>query len=148
MHGVCLQMCPGCRTQKHRAEPGSGSGLGTRFRWLHRSCFLLWAHHPLPARSSPEAPPARDGICFSYHSFFFPSSTSSLCLCWSSGQQQSDESNSSTQKQPRVPVGMAMVVCSSTAARQCWRRGQEGSDGRAVHTCGVVTPELGWFKAD
>lgn len=49
-------MCPGCRTQKHRAEPGSGSGLGTRFRWLHRSCFLLWAHSVPPPPTSTEQP--------------------------------------------------------------------------------------------
>lgn len=144
----CVRAAGHRNTEQSRApaqawEPDFAGCTGAAFH-----CGPTASHHPLPARSSPEAPPARDGICFSYHSFFFPSSTSSLCLCWSSGQQQSDESNSSTQKQPRVPVGMAMVVCSSTAARQCWRRGQEGSDGRAVHTCGVVTPELGWFKAD
>lgn len=144
----CVRAAGHRNTEQSRApaqawEPDFAGCTGAAFY-----CGPTASHHPLPARSSPEAPPARDGICFSYHSFFFPSSTSSLCLCWSSGQQQSDESNSSTQKQPRVPVGMAMVVCSSTAARQCWRRGQEGSDGRAVHTCGVVTPELGWFKAD
>lgn len=144
----CVRAAGHRNTEQSRApaqawEPDFAGCTGAAFY-----CGPTASHHPLPAQSSPEAPPARDGICFSYHSFFFPSSTSSLCLCWSSGQQQSDESNSSTQKQPRVPVGMAMVVCSSTAARQCWRRGQEGSDGRAVHTCGVVTPELGWFKAD
>lgn len=144
----CVRAAGHRNTEQSRApaqawEPDFAGCTGAAFY-----CGPTASHHPLPARSSPEAPPARDGICFSYHSLFFPSSTSSLCLCWSSGQQQSDESNSSTQKQPRVPVGMAMVVCSSTAARQCWRRGQEGSDGRAVHTCGVVTPELGWFKAD
>jgi len=144
----CVRAAGHRNTEQSRApaqawEPDFAGCTGAAFH-----CGPTASHHPLPAQSSPEAPPARDGICFSYHSFFFPSSTSSLCLCWSSGQQQSDESNSSTQKQPRVPVGMAMVVCSSTAARQCWRRGQEGSDGRAVHTCGVVTPELGWFKAD
>lgn len=110
----CVRAAGHRNTEQSRApaqawEPDFAGCTGAAFH-----CGPTASHHPLPARSSPEEPPARDGICFSYHSFFFPSSTSSLCLCWSSGQQQSDESNSSTQKQPRVPVGsLAMVVCSS-----------------------------------
>lgn len=144
MHAVCLRMCPGCRTQKHTESraglllrTGNPISLSARellstVEWrrgavLHFQPMLL---PPPPSQGSPEAPPAWDRICFSYHSFFFPSSTSSLCPHWSSGRQQSKESNSSPQNQRCVPAGMVMAPqfpslrALPQLRRQCWRRGR------------------------